>query len=80
MRPVGRGDVIDDDLLGAAENGPLTKARRRYLDQYAATRAPRLPTDVHGGNPLSESLEDVWLRRPDAPQRRRGWIDRKSVV
>ena len=73
MRPVGCGDVIDDDLLGAAENGPLAKVGRRYLDQYPATRVPRLPTDVRGGNPLSETLEDVWLRRPDAPQRRRRW-------
>lgn len=74
MRPVGRGDVIDDDLLGAAESGPLAKVGRHYQEhQYPAMRVPRLPTDVRGGNPLSETLEDVWLRRPDAPQRRRGW-------
>ena len=74
MRPVGRGDVIDDDLLGAAESGPLAKVGRHSQErQYPAMRVPRLPTDVRGGNPLSETLEDVWLRRPDAPRRRRGW-------
>jgi hypothetical protein len=63
MRPVGRGDVIDDDLLGAAESGPLAKVGRHYQEhQYPAMRVPRLPTDVRGGNPLSETLEDVRQR------------------
>jgi hypothetical protein len=28
---------------------------------------------VRGGNPLSETLQDVWLRLPDGLQHRRGW-------